>query len=187
MSAPDALTAIIDATVAAEGGYVNDPRDAGGETNFGVTVAVARANGFTGAMKDMTRDQAAAIYRSRYLVKPGFDGVATVSPAIAAELFDTGVNMGPAIATQFLQIALNALNRQGVDFADVAVNGECDPATRRALAAYLARRGKEGERVLLAALNCQQGARYLGLTTSRPANEAFLYGWLKNRVSLPAA
>lgn len=38
-----------------EGGYVNNPADPGGETNWGVTVAVARASGYTGAMRDMTR------------------------------------------------------------------------------------------------------------------------------------
>ncbi|HHN4460772.1 TPA: putative peptidoglycan-binding domain-containing protein, partial [Klebsiella michiganensis] len=31
---------------------------------------------------------------------------------------------------------------------------------------------------------CSQGARYLELAEARPANEAFLYGWVKERVSL---
>lgn len=41
---------IIDEIIRVEGGYVNDPADSGGETNFGVTVAVARAHGYTGAI-----------------------------------------------------------------------------------------------------------------------------------------
>src|SRR4051812_21850393 len=92
----------------AEGGYVNNPNDPGGETNYGVTVAVARANGYQGSMRAMTRDDALAIYRSQYFHAPKFDDVFAMSPAIAAELFDTGVNMGPTKAVQFLQRALNA-------------------------------------------------------------------------------
>ena len=41
---------------------------------------------------------------------------------------------------------------------------------------------KEGEQVLLRALNCSQGARYLELAEGREANEDFLYGWVKERV-----
>ena len=40
-------------------------------------------------------------------------------------------------------------------------------------------RGAEGERVLLAALNCLQGARYLDITRKRGANETFTFGWFK--------
>ncbi|MDQ4651164.1 putative peptidoglycan-binding domain-containing protein, partial [Klebsiella pneumoniae] len=43
--------------------------------------------------------------------------------------------------------------------------------------------GKEGEQVLLRALNCSQGARYLELAEGREANEDFLYGWVKERVA----
>ena len=39
-----------------------------------------------------------------------------------------------------------------------------------------------GETVLLRALEALQGERYLRLAERRPANEAFLYGWLANRI-----
>jgi len=42
----------------AEGGYVNDPSDSGGETNHGITIKVARRNGYLNAMKDMTKEEA---------------------------------------------------------------------------------------------------------------------------------
>jgi hypothetical protein len=51
-----------------------------------------------------------------------------------------------------------------------------------ALAAFLARRGDAGETVLLKAIEALQGERYLDLAERRPANEAFLYGWLANRL-----
>ena len=56
---------IIEATVQKEGGYSNNPNDSGGETMWGITAAVAREVGYTGAMKDMTRAQAIAIYTSK--------------------------------------------------------------------------------------------------------------------------
>lgn len=170
-----------------EGGYVNDPRDAGGETNFGITKATAVANGFTGSMRDMTKAQALDIYRKQYFFTPGFGHVSDMGlHGLAAELFDTGVNMGPAVAIRFLQQALNALNNRAKLYADITVDGKLGPATLNALSGLVKARGfEDAETVLLKAVNCLQGARYIELAESRPANEAFLYGWLMNRVELP--
>ncbi len=159
--------------LANEGGYVNDPRDTGGETNHGITIGTARANGYTGAMKAMTREQALAIYRGQYVIKPGFGLVANLSGPVAAELVDTGVNMGPAIAGRFLQRALNLVTDAGL-----VVDGNVGPASIAALKSFLAKRGKEGETRLLALLNAFQGTRYAELAESRAANRAFIYGWL---------
>ncbi|HWW11913.1 MAG TPA: glycosyl hydrolase 108 family protein [Brevundimonas sp.] len=169
-----------------EGGYANHPDDRGGETNWGVTVGVARQFGYAGAMRAMTRDQAVAIYRARFWVKPGFDQISRLSERVAGELFDTGVNMGPAVAATMLQRALNALNRQGKDYPDLKADGDIGPATRAALAAFLRVRGGEGEVVLLKALNVLQGERYIALAEGRPANESFVYGWLRTRVEIAA-
>ncbi|WP_088183959.1 glycoside hydrolase family 108 protein [Sphingobium sp. Z007] len=173
---------IIEEVLANEGGYVNDPRDAGGETNHGITIATARANGFTGPMKSMTRDFARGIYVKMYVEAPGFDKIAAISAAIGAELVDTGVNMGPKVAGQFLQRALNGLNNQAKDYGDLLVDGVAGQKSRDALTAFLKKRGAAGERRLLAVLNAQQGERYLSLCEGRSANEAFLYGWL-SRIS----
>jgi len=177
------IEAAIDALLRREGGYVNHPDDRGGETNWGITVAVARANGYTGPMRDMPRSVAVEIYKRRYWLVPGFDRVAQLSPAVAEELFDTGVNMGPAVATQMLQRALNALNRQRTDYPDLKVDGDAGPATLAALQGFLRVRGREGELVLLKALNGLQCERYIDLAERRPANESFVYGWLRERVA----
>ena len=174
---------LIDALLEREGGYVNHPADRGGPTNFGITAAVARAQGYAGPMRDMPRAEAEAIYRRLYWTRPGFDAVARLSERVAAELFDTGVNMGPAVAITFLQRALTALNRSGKDFPDLVPDGRAGPVTLAALQSFLAARGKgPGETVLLRALEALQGERYLRLAERRPANEAFLYGWLANRI-----
>jgi lysozyme family protein len=173
---------LIDALVEREGGYVNNPADKGGPTCFGITEAVARAQGYRGSMRQLPREDAAAIYKRRYWLRPGFDQVAKRSPRVAAELFDTGVNMGPAVAATFLQRALTALNRNGADYPDLVPDGRIGRTTLAALDAFLKTRGGSGETVLLRALEALQGERYLRLAERRPANEAFLYGWLANRI-----
>ena len=91
--------------------------------------------------------------------------------------------MGPAVATTFLQRALTALNRGGKDYPDLTPDGRIGPHTLAALDSFLETRGKRaGETVLLRALEALQGARYLRLAERRPANEAFIYGWLANRI-----
>lgn len=177
------INGIIEDVLANEGGYVNDPRDAGGETMYGITIATARANGYQGKMRDLPRETAFEIYKRRYVVAPGFDRIAAISMPVAAELVDTGVNMGPAVAGKFLQRALNALNNQGKDFADLTVDGIVGAGTQAALSAFLRKRGAEGETVLLAALNALQGERYISLGEARQANEAFMYGWFRTRVA----
>jgi lysozyme family protein len=174
---------MIEAVLDREGGYVNHPADKGGPTCFGITEAVARAHGYRGAMRQLPREDAMTIYRRLYWLRPCFDQVALRSTSIAAELFDTGVNIGPTVAATFLQRALTALNRNGADYADLVPDGRIGNKTVEALDAFLAIRGKaSGEVVLLRALEALQGERNLRLAERRPANEAFLYGWLANRV-----
>lgn len=174
---------LIDELIEREGGYVNHPADKGGPTRFGITEAVARAHGYGGAMMELPREEAAAIYRRLYWLRPRFDQIAERAPRIAAELFDTGANMGPGVAATFLQRALTALNRSGKDYPDLTPDGRVGPTTLAALDAFLEVRGRRvGETVLLRALEALQGERYLRLAEKRPANEAFLYGWLANRI-----
>jgi lysozyme family protein len=176
------IDTLIEDLIDREGGYVDHPADRGGPTAFGITETVARANGYRGAMRHLPRATAAAIYRRLYWARPRYDAVAERAPAIAAELFDTGVNMGPKVASAFLQRALNALNRGARDYADIAVDGRVGPATLAALDSFLKQRRAAGEAVLLKAIEALQGERYLRLAETRPANEAFLYGWLANRI-----
>jgi lysozyme family protein len=176
------ITSLIDDVIDREGGYSNHPADRGGATCWGISEAVARAEGYGGDMRQLPRERAAAIYRRLYWLRPRFDQVATRAPAIAAELFDTGVNMGPAVAATFLQRALNALNRGASDYADVALDGQIGVATLTALDTFLLRRGGGAEGVLLKAIEALQGERYVALAEARPADEAFLYGWLANRI-----
>jgi lysozyme family protein len=176
------IQSLIDDVIDREGGFVDHPADRGGATNWGITEAVARANGYGGTMRSLPRGTAAAIYRRLYWVAPGFDRVAERAAALAAELFDTGVNMGPTVAATFLQRALNALNRGASDYPDMRLDGSIGSVTLNALDRFLRARGRGGETVLIKAVEALQGERYLSLAERRPANEAFLYGWLANRI-----
>lgn len=178
------IDTIIDNILSAEGGYVNDPHDMGGETNYGITITTAKANGYYGAMRDLPVATARQIYLNKYWLEPHFDRVATLNPAVAAELCDTGVNCGVNFAESVLQQALNLLNRQEADYKDVKEDGSIGPGTLAALATFIAKRGKEGEGVLVRTLNVMQGARYIEITKTKPTNESFFYGWMLNRVKI---
>lgn len=175
---------VINSVIGKEGGYVNNPADRGGPTNWGITQKVARAHGYQGDMRNLTREQAVAIFEADYWFGPRFDQVASISPTIAAELMDTGVNMGPSVPSKWLQRWLNAFNNQGKLYPDMLADGNIGPRTISALTLFLKARGKEGEQVLLKALNCSQGVRYLEIMESNPSQETFGYGWLKERVQL---
>lgn len=181
----DVFDKLIGGLVGREGGYVNHPNDRGGETIWGITVAVARANGYSGPMRSMTREQAVSIYRRRYWDAPGFAAVASISERIAEELFDTGVNMGvdARIPQKWLQRSLNLCNRQGADYADIAVDGVIGNGTLGALKALFRKRGKApGEELMLKCLNGFQFGRYVEITEGRVKNEDFFVGWVSNRV-----
>lgn len=172
---------VINDIIVSEGGYVDDRRDSGGETNFGITVAVARGYGYAGAMEDMPRRLAFGIYSANYWDKVKADDLLVLSPAVCEEVVDTGVNMGTGRAGKFLQRALNVLNKKSSLYRDLTVDGSIGPATISALRAYL---GGRDEQTLVKALNCLQGAYYITLAERREKDETFVYGWLKNRVGL---
>lgn len=86
-----------------EGSYVNNPHDPGGETNWGITIAVARENGYHGEMKAMTQADAKPIYRKRYWDVVQGD---TLPARIACQLFDGAVNSGTHAAVEWLQKAV---------------------------------------------------------------------------------
>ena len=88
-----------------EGGYSNHPADKGGETNWGITQAVARENGYTGAMIDMRVDQAKAIYLVKYWARVQ----AEILPSeLRYSVFDAAVNSGVSQAVKWLQRAAGA-------------------------------------------------------------------------------
>lgn len=164
-----------------EGGYVHDPKDSGGETNFGITVATARAYGYTGDMRALPRATAQNIYLKRYWVEPKFHLVAELFPGLADCLFDFGVLAGQTTAARHLQRVLNVLNRNAADYPDILDDGRIGTLTIGALRAFLAKRGSEGASVLFGMVAAQQSNYLLELAERRPKDERFQFGWQLNR------
>lgn len=177
-SAGAAVLAIVAGVFAVEGGYVNNPADPGGETNHGVTVAVAREHGYQGPMRELPKATAQRIYTQDYIEGPDFHRVIALSPAVGEKLVDAGVNAGPPRAARWFQAALNHLSRGGADFTPVAADG-CIGA--KTLAAYQALERKRGRvkacELTLKLIDVQQGAHYLQL--NKPM---FIVGWADNRL-----
>lgn len=175
---------IIDKLIVDEGGFVDNPKDPGGPTKYGITEKVAREHGYKAEMRDLPESLARAIYYSDYVIKPGFDKVLLLSADIAAELVDTGVNCGQPVAAKFLQLCLNSFNLNGKIHADLVPDGDIGPATINALRAYLSFRKEKAAPVMLKALNCLQGAHYITAADKNQKLEAFTFGWFDNRVEI---
>lgn len=125
------VRAIADEIVVREGGFVNDPDDPGGATNFGVTIHTMRRLGLdlTGDgditvadVRRLSRDQAIDIFLTQYFEKPR---LGLLPAALQASVFDMQVNAG-ANAVKILQRLLRQMG------FDVAVDGAMGPQTAAA-------------------------------------------------------
>jgi lysozyme family protein len=104
-----------------EGGYVNDARDPGGKTRYGITETVARLAGYRGDMQALPLDLARRIYLEEYWRPAGGEAV---PDAAKFQVFDMAVNSGVGAAVKTTQRALG-----------VAEDGVLGPQTLAALQA----------------------------------------------------
>lgn len=172
-----AVAAILAAVVALEGGYVNHPNDPGGETNHGITVSVARANGYSGDMRDLTKAEAKAIYERQYVISPGFMPLVAIDTAVAEEVIDTGVNMGPPRPTRFFRQAVNEVCN-----TKLPIIGRMDAEAVKAWADCRTNLGAPACVRMLDALDRQQRAEYDRLVRVNPRLRVFHRGWVNHRI-----
>ena len=112
-----------------EGGYVNHPKDPGGETNLGVTKRVYEDFGGTKDMKDLVREDVEPIYKKNYWDRMKCDDV----PAgLDLCLFDFGVNAGTGRSAKYLQRMIGTV-----------ADGGIGPNTLKYLDEYIAEHGVE--------------------------------------------
>lgn len=105
---------VLNFTLKWEGGYVNDPHDPGGATNFGITQGTY--NRWKKALgqdlvnvKLITHEEVSAIYYKLYWL-PVIGEPAKFGFPLSLVLFDSGVNCGTLTAVKFLQRALGVVD-----------------------------------------------------------------------------
>ena len=92
---------VIGKVIEHEGGYVNDPHDAGGETNFGIS-----KRWFPDLdIKNLTKEDAINIYYNNYWIPAKVDRLPN---DLRSTYFDMCVNMGQSQAVKILQQAINS-------------------------------------------------------------------------------
>lgn len=176
------ILATVAGVVSVEGGFVDDPNDAGGATNHGITEAVAREHGYAGAMSSLPEGMARQIYVDTYILAPKFDRVLAASPAVGMKVIDAGVNAGTGRAATWLQQSLNDLSRGGRDYVQVTVDGAVGPRTMDAYRSLVAKRGRvKACELVLKMLDGYQTAHYARLAQG-PNNSSFMVGWVDRRI-----
>ena len=146
---------IIEKVLEHEGGYVNDPKDLGGETKYGITKRFYPDID----IKNLTIEQAKEIYKSDYWDR---NKVESLPQNLWHIYFDMCVNMGKRTAVKVLQRA--AVNKG----KNIEVDGGLGPMTIGAL------KGVELDRV-----RAFRVKYYVDLITARPEQEKFYLGWFR--------
>ena len=177
------VDALIEALLDREGGYVDHPADKGGPTCFGITEAVARAHGYAGPMRQLPRADAVPSIggfigcgRDWTRLRAGAEGGRGAVRHRGQHGPGGRCDLPPARAHRAQS------RRQGLSRPDTGRTHRPGDAGARSTRSWPLRGRRSGETVLLRALEALQGERYLRLAERRPANEAFLYGWLANRI-----
>lgn len=143
-----------DALLRHEGGYSNHAADPGGKTRWGVTETVARAEGYTGDMKDYPLAEAKKVYKKRYWDAMRLNDVRS---ELRFDLFDAAVNSGVGQATKWTQRILSVKD-DGV-MGVVTLNALATANSSKFLAKF------NGQRLLF--------------MTSLPGWASFSRGWAK--------
>lgn len=170
-----------------EGGYVDNKNDSGGKTNFGITEYTAKEAGYTGDMKNLTKEDAIQIYKKLFWDNPKLYLIQDKN--IAKEVFEFGVNGGMKIAIKVLQRAYNSMN-----FDIIKEDGVLGEITANKINNY------KYKSSLLKVQNILQGMYYILLAEDekdnlklfrnhqeKPGidkNKHFIRGWINKRVKV---
>lgn len=168
-----AYDAAFEKTLAHEGGYVDDPDDPGGATNYGVSLRWLRAEGIdidgdgdvdADDIAAIDTEDAKAIYHEHWWLKYRYDEVTV--PEIAAKIFDLSVNMGPVQAHKLVQKACNTCGHALV--VDGILGSRSIATVNSSYAVQL-----------LDAIREHAADFYTTLVEERPELAKYLNGWLR--------
>ena len=165
---------IIEEVLEAEGGFVNDPDDKGGATNFGVTQnsysAYLGSKASVEDVRNMTREEAKECYKKDFWNPAKIDRLPSNLRHI---YFDMVVNMGRKNAGKIIQQAVNTKKNQTL----LEVDGIVGSGTL-AQVKDLTLKDVLVERSMFFANNCFDGSRF----AKRTRQNKFLRGWIFHRV-----
>lgn len=170
----------IDFILKNEGGYVNHKNDRGGETNRGITAATLNRAYREGIVKhccvrNITRDEAAAIYKAYYWDKAK---CGTLPYPLSCLHFDAAVNHGVGAAVKLLQRTLNRFCKAGLK-----VDGSYGPMTAAAVRAVCQAPDYPSVAAEICGLYCDaRGELYENIIRRNPSQEVFRRGWF-NRLN----
>ena len=151
---------IIEKVLEHEGGCVNDPKDLGGETKYGITKRFYPDID----IKELTIDGAKAIYKKDYWDRNKCD---KLPPQLRHIYFDMCVNMGKRTAVKVLQRA--AVNKG----KDIEVDGGLGPMTLNAIS-----------KVEIDRVRAFRVKYYVDLITAKPEQEKFFLGWFRRALEV---
>lgn len=170
-------------TMGHEGGYTNDPDDPGAETYRGISRKWNpdwRGWKIIDQYRRLSSDLAPMLEGNNQLqglVKEFYHAefwlplrCDSMPRSVAAELFDTAVNVGKENAVEMLQHSLNILNRNEKLFEDLERDGTVGPVTLSAIQ-------RVSDKRLVKCMNGFQFCHYAGIYDGNPKMEKFV-GWV---------
>ena len=152
---------IIEVVLEHEGGYVNDPDDAGGETKYGI----AKRWYPSVDIKNLTIEQAKKIYHQDYWNPAKCN---EVPPKLRHIYFDMCVNFGRRGAVKVLQQAADSKNRN-----KIKVDGGIGPNTLNAI-----------QNISLDRVRAYRVLRFANIVIDKPNQEKFWLGWFRRALDV---
>ena len=171
-----------------EGGYVNDPNDKGGETNYGITASTLNSAKIKGwvpsniTIQNIKLEHVKTIYKKGYWDVVKADGLPDPLNLI---LFDAAVNHGPSTAVKLLQESLNSILKVG---SNLVVDGIIGPKTLAAVKDVISMdhnmwlQPNSLVRYLCIDVLMNRVELYTSIITNNKSQEKFFKGWIVNRV-----
>ena len=153
-----------------EGGYVNHPKDPGGETKYGI----AKKFFPNEDIKNLTLARARELYKIHYWEPMHLEGIN--DDGLVLHIFDFGVNAGREESVKMIQGIVGA----------VPIDGLCGPITKERINSFTPiEKILDGRSVVFSALDLFKEGRkhyYTDLANRKPELSVFLQGWL-NRIN----
>ena len=161
-----------------EGGYVNDPKDPGGETYKGVARQMhskwdgwvlidlyKKQNGFPANLEtdNALQDKIKNFYQTNFWDKINGDNI--VNQEVATSIFDFAVNAGTSTSATLAQMV-----------SGVTADGVIGKDSTDKINAF-------DPEYFLASFTVAKIARYISIIKKRPTSQKYLYGWIRRTLN----